>query len=92
MGHVARNPGLLHANNKGADQTAHTRSLISACVIRFCKSIVSELTTRKISIHQLVSVAEQAGMSLTWSEAPKTDFLASRPNYYKMYLEIEKQC
>ena len=28
----------------------------------------------------LVSVAEQVGLSLTFSEAPKTSFLASRPN------------
>ena len=31
---------LLHANNKGTDQTAHPRSLIRAIVIRFGKSTI----------------------------------------------------
>ena len=38
------------ANNKGADQPAHPRSLISASVIRFLKSIISRLATSEISI------------------------------------------
>ena len=38
------------ANNTGADQPAHPRSLISAFVIRFLESIISELATSKISI------------------------------------------
>ena len=38
------------ANNTGADQPAHPRSLISAYVIRFLKSIISKLATREISI------------------------------------------
>ena len=29
-----RKPDMLHANNKGANQTAHPHSLISAFVIR----------------------------------------------------------
>ena len=38
------------ANIKGADQPAHPRRLISAFVIRFLKSIISKLASRKISI------------------------------------------
>ena len=37
------------ANNKGADQPAHPRSLISAFVIRFLESIISRLTWSEIS-------------------------------------------
>ena len=37
------------ANKKGADQPAHPRSLISAFVIRFLKSIISKLATSEIS-------------------------------------------
>ena len=49
--HVAQeNPTLLCANNKGTDQTARMCSLISAFVVRFLKSIMTPLTTRKISI------------------------------------------
>ena len=38
------------ANNKGADQPAHPRSMISAFVICFLKSIISKLGTGEISI------------------------------------------
>ena len=38
------------ANNKGADQPAHSRSLISTFVIRFLESAISKLATSEISI------------------------------------------
>ena len=38
------------ANNKGAEQPAHPRSLIRAFVIRFLESIICELGTGDISI------------------------------------------
>ena len=38
------------ANNTGADQPAHPRSLISAFVIHFLKSIICKLATSEISI------------------------------------------
>ena len=37
------------ANNKGADQPAHPRSLISAFVICFLESMISNFATREIS-------------------------------------------
>ena len=38
------------ANNKGANQAAHLRSLINAFVIRLLKSIISRLATSEISL------------------------------------------
>ena len=38
------------ANNKGADQPAHPRSLISTFVIRFLESFISKLATSQILI------------------------------------------
>ena len=38
------------ANNKGADQPAYPRSLISAFVIRLLETIISALATSEISI------------------------------------------
>ena len=38
------------ANNAGADQPAHSRRLISACVIHFLQSILSKLAASEISI------------------------------------------
>ena len=58
------------AINKGADQPAHPRRLISAFVIRLLESIMSRLATREISIFQLVSVVERAGWSLGLPETP----------------------
>ena len=39
------------ANNTGADQPAHPRSLISAFVNRFLEITICKLATGKISIH-----------------------------------------
>ena len=49
-------------NNNCADQPAHPHSLISAFVIHFLESIVCRLATNKISIFELVSVAEENGV------------------------------
>ena len=56
---------LPYANNKGADQPAHSCSLISAFVVRCLGSIISILAISKLSTPWLVSVAEQVGLSLT---------------------------
>ena len=66
------------ANNTGADQPAHLRSLISAFVIRLSESIICKLATGEISIFKLVSVAEETGLKLALSEIPKTCFVATR--------------
>ena len=59
------------ANNKGAD---HLRSLISTFIIRFLESIICKLATDENSIFQLVSVAEQAGLNLTFFGNPEDRF------------------
>ena len=49
MGLVARKPVFRGvANNTGADQAGHPRSLISAFVIRFLKSTIFNLATGEI--------------------------------------------
>ena len=65
---------MSDANNKGADQPAPPRSLISAFVVRCLDSIISLYYKAKISRLQLTSVAEQASFSLTWSETPEDTF------------------
>ena len=76
---------MLHANTKGADQPAHPCSLISSFVVCSLQSI-SKLVSYTISLFFLVYVAEQPGLSLTWSEAPKTGFLAIQPIYTELIL------
>ena len=70
------------ASNKGAEQPAHPRRLISAFVIRFLQSTISRLATTKISNFHLVCVAEETGFCLALSETLKKGFLATSPNYY----------
>ena len=66
MSHSMRKPVDDICDNKDVDQHAHPRSLISAFDIRCLDSIIP-----------LVSVAEQASLSLTWSEILKTGFLVT---------------
>ena len=65
---------MSYANNKGADQPAHPRSLISAFVVRCLDSVMSLVSVTKISSIMLPSVGEQASMCLTWSETPEDTF------------------
>ena len=60
--------------NKVADQPAHSRSLISAFVIRSVERIIATVATGKLSGSQLVSEAEQIGLRMTWSEDQKDSF------------------
>ena len=65
---------MSYANNKGVDQPAHPRSLISAFIVRCLDSVMSLVSVTKISSLMLASVAEQASLSLTWSETPEDTF------------------
>ena len=67
---------MSYANNKGADQPAHPhpRSLISAFVIHCLDNLMSLVSVTKISSLMLASVAEQASLSLTWSETHEDTF------------------
>ena len=77
-----RNLFKPYANNKGADQPAHPRSLISAFVVHFLNSIIPLVSIPKISRLWLVSVIEQASLSLTWSQTPKTGFSRDEAQMY----------
>ena len=65
---------MSYVNNKGADQTAHPRSLISAFVVRCLDSIISLDSIAEISRLQLACVAAQAGLWLAWSETREDTF------------------
>ena len=72
---------MQHANNKGADQPAHPRSMISAFVVRCLDSIVPLVFISEISSIYIASVATKAGLCLTWSQTPKTGFFVTRLNF-----------
>ena len=77
---------MSYASNKGADQPAHPRSLISAFVVRCLDSIMSLVSVTKISSLMLASVAEQASLSVTWSETPEDTFSRDELNYIHVLL------
>ena len=62
-----RNLPMPYVNSKGADQSAHPCNLVSAFVVHCQDSIILILAKSKISGLELVSEAEQAGLSLSWS-------------------------
>ena len=73
-----RKPVYAICNNKGADQHAHPRSLISTFVVRCLDSIIPLVSISETSSLYLASVAAQAGLCLTWSQTLKTGFLMTR--------------
>ena len=68
---------MPYANNKGEDQSEYPRSLISAFVVRCLDSIIPIVSISEISSLYLASVAQQADLSLTWSQTTKTGFLVT---------------
>ena len=61
-----RNLFMIYADNKGADQPAHLRRLISTFVVRCLDSIIPLVSLSEISSLYLTSVAAQASLSLIW--------------------------
>ena len=64
-----------YANNKGVDQPAHPRNLISTFVVHCLNSAICIFAISKVSRFQLAPVlAEQAGLNLTGSKKTNTCF------------------
>ena len=78
MSHSWENLFMPYANNKGADQPAHLRSLISTFVVRCLDSMISLVSISEISSLHLAFVAVQDSLSLPWLQTPKTGFLVMR--------------
>ena len=75
---------LCHMRTTKMQMSLHIRGLISAFVVRCLDSIIPLVSISKISSVYLASVAAQAGLSLSWSETPKTGFLMMRLIYIAM--------
>ena len=80
---------MAYTNNKGADQSAHSRSLISAFFVLCLDSIIPLVSTSEILSLYLSSVAAQTGLCLTWSQILKTGFLVTP--VAQMYLPVHHQ-
>ena len=80
---------MSYANNKATDQPAHPLSLTSTFDVRCLDSVMSLVSVTKISSHMLASAAEQAGLSLTWSETPEDWFSHDEAHIQKYTLSCK---
>ena len=90
---------MPYANNKGADQPAHPHSLISTFVVRCLDSIMALVSISEISRFELVVVAEQTGLSHTWSKIFEDTFshdeaqmFESQQRKFPKYSDTQKIC
>ena len=73
-----RKPDFCLGENKGADQLRGNREADQRLCFRYTDSTISLLLKSGISSSLLFSELVQPGLCRTWSETPKTGFLASR--------------
>ena len=64
----------IYANNRDADQPAHLHSLISVFVIHCIDSMMPIVDISEMWRLLLASVAEQASLSLSWSQITEDRF------------------
>ena len=65
---------MPYVNNKGSDYTVHPHSLVSNFFVHCFDSIIPIVAKPKVSSLSLVFVAEQTGLSLTWSHTTEDKF------------------
>ena len=65
---------IPYGNNKDADQSVHLRNLMSAFVVHSLDSTIPIFAVSKISRLEIASIAEQAGLNLTWLQNPEDTF------------------
>ena len=84
---------MSYANNKGTDQPAYLRSLISAFVVCCLDSIIPPVFISEMSSICLASVAEQDGLSQLVAESedrfPRDEAHAS--NSDECYCHLKRQ-
>ena len=73
-----RKPAFDICENKGADQLCGNHEADQRLCGRCIVSTILLLSKSEISSLQPSSVVAQPGFCQTWSQTPKTDFLASR--------------
>ena len=84
MSRIVRKPDFCLGENKGADQLRGNREADQRLCFRYSDSTIPLLLKSEISSFWLFSELVQVGLCRTWSETPKTGFLASRLKYCKI--------
>ena len=80
MSRVTRKPDFCLCENKGADQLRSNCEADQRLCFRYTDSTLSLLIKSEISSFYAASGTVHVGLCQTWSETPKTGFLASRLN------------
>ena len=78
ISHVMRKPDFCLCENRAADQLRSNCEADQRLCFRYSDSTISLLPKSGISSFWPSSVLVQLGLCQTWSETPKTGFLASR--------------
>ena len=73
-----RKPVYTICEQQRRRSAVHPRCLISAFVVHYLDSVIPLVSILKISSLYLACVAAQPGLSLPWSQTPKTGFLVTR--------------
>ena len=76
MSRIVRKRDYCLCENRGADQLRGNREADQRLCFRYTDSTIPLLSKSKISSLQSSSVLVQLGLCQTWSETPKTGFLA----------------
>ena len=82
MSRVTRKPDFYLCENKGADQLRSNCEADQRLCFRYMDSTLSLLIKSEISSFYAASGTVHVGLCQTWSETPKTGFLASRLIFY----------
>ena len=77
MSRIVRKPDFCLCENKGADQLRSNCEADQRLCFRHSDSTISLLPKSEISSFLPFSETAQTGLCRTWSETPKTGFLAS---------------
>ena len=78
LSRIVRKPDFCLCENKGADQLRSNCEADQRLCFRHSDSTISLLPKSEISSFLPFSDTAQTGLCRTWSETPKTGFLASR--------------
>ena len=79
-----RKPVFCICDNKDSDQLRGKREADQRLCFRYIDSTIPLLPKSEILSFKTSSVVVQPGLCGTWSETPKTGFLATRLNYIKV--------
>ena len=75
---------LLHVNNKGADQTAQLRSLISAFVVR---TLVTDSMMVKLATHKIIDILASLCSCVGWFDFCQVTNPEDRFSRVKAYIK-----